>query len=632
MHSLPLSRIAASLALLAAGHAFAACTANPILLPIHLRVGADTQHCQYNDIQSAIDAVGECPTIIDITREHTYTQQHLAIADKPHLTMQGWGDGVTCADIRNTLSFPPYAPPDSTAPLLTVSGSSDGLGSVLYVTGATNLALRNLTISGGQACADCSGGGIYFSGAGSLYLTRSTVSFNEAGYGAGIDVDGSGGPATLTLDSDTLVLSNTADTSGGGVRVEGDTRLYALSANTLIAFNHAPNGYGGGVEILSPARADIGSPGYNGLGVVYENQAQYGGGIAALGVSNPDNDGATIRLFTTDAAKPVQVSGNTASARGGAIYLKPYTQHVPAESASAGACAFDFRIDDNISAEGAAVYADFDSDISGRNVGSSLALNQTDACGPEAPTALGAVACAPGVACNEMSGNTAEDASNQPTDGAVVLVDSTASLRANRLILRNNAAGYAINAVGADDSGFGPVVIANCLLADNHTRHELVGIRRSEATSFSMGRCTLANNTIDNGYVFYANQNTTFSLANSIVDSPGVQTLDYTGAPANLGVAYVLSNDTSTLPATSDIDQGEPVFVDAAHGDYHLQADSPGVDFAPAISGLDLDRKTRTVDLPSVPNHFGPMDLGAYEIQRACSRDDTVFCDGFDGQ
>jgi hypothetical protein len=615
---------------LATSDVFAACTTQPIFLPLHYRVGADAQNCQYDDIQSAIDAVGECPTIIDITREHLYTHQHLGIADKPNLTLQGWGDGVTCADIRGTLSFPPYAPPDSIAPLLTINGSSDGGGSVLYVTGTTNLTVRNLTLSGALTCAECSGGGISFDGQGALVLTRSTISFNEAGYGAGINVNGSSGPATLTLGSDTLVLSNVADTSGGGIRVEGNTRLYALRPNTMIAFNKAPNGYGGGVEVLSPARADFGSPGYGGLGVVYDNQAQYGGGIAALGSSNPDNDGTTVRLFTTVAANPVQISSNIASARGGAIYLKPYTQHIPDEGAGATACVFDYRINDNIAAEGAAVYADFDSDFSGRNIGSSVSFNQTDTCGPEAPPALGAVACAPGVACNEIARNVAADSTNQHTDGAVLLVDSTSSLRANRLILRNNSAGYAINAVGADENQYGPIVLANCLLADNHTRHELIGIHRSESTSFSIGRCTVANNAVDNGYVFNANQYTTFSLANSIVDNPGVQSLAFTGSAGNLTVGYVLSNDASTLPGATGVAQGEPTFVDATNGDYHLQATSLGVDFAPAVNGLDLDRKPRTVDLPGSVDVYGPMDLGAYEIQPACSSADTVFCNGFD--
>jgi hypothetical protein len=34
--------------------------------------------------------------------------------------------------------------------------------------------------------------------------------------------------------------------------------------------------------------------------------------------------------------------------------------------------------------------------------------------------------------------------------------------------------------------------------------------------------------------------------------------------------------------------------------------------------------------LTDVPNTFGPLDLGAYEIQLGCARADTVFCNGFD--
>lgn len=358
MRTIPaIPRAVALSLLLAAVRVHAVCTTNPILLPLHYRVGADTAHCQYDDIQSAIDAVGECPTIVDITREHLYTHQHLGIADKPNLTLQGWGDGVTCADIRGTLSFPPYAPPDSTAPLLTINGSSDGGGSVLYVTGNTNLAVRNLTISGGLTCADCSGGGISFGGQGSLALTRSTISFNEAAFGAGINVNGSSGAATLTLDSDTLVLSNTADISGGGIRVEGNTRLYALKPNTMIAFNKAPNGYGGGIEVLGPARADLGSPGYGGLGVIYDNQAQYGGGIDIL--TFDDGAEAIVRLFTTDRAKPVRMQGNTASHTGGAVYLKPHRTFVSGAT-NVAFCAYDFVVDDNIAMEGAAIYSDAD--------------------------------------------------------------------------------------------------------------------------------------------------------------------------------------------------------------------------------------------------------------------------------
>jgi predicted outer membrane repeat protein len=477
---------------------------------------------------------------------------------------------------------------------------------------------------------DHSGGGIYFGGFGSLELANTVVSNNQAGYGGGIDMSPSGGHADLTLDGDTLILENTALVSGGGIRIEGDTRLNALKPNTLIEGNHAQGGYGGGIEVIGPASAAIGSPGYGTLGVIYFNDAQYGGGIAVL--AQRDGSGtAYVDLFTTDPLNPVQISSNSASIRGGAIYMQPFTQHVPDDEGLATVCASDFRIDDNIAPEGAAVYADFDSDVSGRNIGSSLYLNESDECGE---TMNGAVACAPGVPCNEMAQNTAEDDSGQPTDGAVILLDSTSSLNANRFILRGNMAAYGINFVGANENGYGNGGMANCLIADNHTQHELIGLRRTESTTFAVGRCTLANNTIDNGYALYANENATFSFANNIVDMPGVLTLDYTGAPGNLNLGYILSNDISTLPVDTVI-QGEPTFVDAANGDYHLQPTSLGVDFAPGVGGLDLDRSTRTVDLPDVPNVYGPLDLGAYEIQvdtvLSCANADTIYCDGFDG-
>lgn len=638
MRSHSLFRIAPLVPVLAASNAFATCTANPAFLPLHYRVGADTQHCQYDDIQAAIDAVGECPTVIDITREHTYTHQHLGIASKPDLTLQGWGDGVTCSMIRGPLDFPPYAPPDSTAPLVSLDGSSDGGGSVLYVTGATNLTLRNLTILRAQACADCSGGGIHFDGRGSLTLTRSTVSFNEAGYGAGIDVNGSSGAATLTLNADTLVLSNTAGASGGGVRIEGAARLFALKPNTMIAFNKAPNGYGGGLEVLGPARVDIGSPGYGGLGVIYANQAQYGGGMDVLAfevVADP-----IVRVFTVDATRPVRIQGNFASHTGGAVYLKSHAAADQSNERKAAFCAYDFRIDDNAAVEGAAIYSDADYTLAGSANGGSVALNTAGYEGHECilsepPTAFGAVACAAGTACNRIEDNRAEDGGGTPTDGSTILLLDSSDLEADRVEFRANRGTHVLRQVGHVGSNLAQCT--NCLFADNAPTQELLAQTDADDSSLLvLDSSTIAGNAIGAPYAFLAPGH--FELFNSIIDQPGRATVDPAITDA-ARAAHVLSNDRSTLPDTAYIDEGEPDFVDAAHGDYHLLPTSLGVDSAPVETGgsathADLDRKPRVVDLPGVPNDFGPMDLGAYEIQLdsvlACAREDTVFCNGFE--
>jgi hypothetical protein len=55
---------------------------------------------------------------------------------------------------------------------------------------------------------------------------------------------------------------------------------------------------------------------------------------------------------------------------------------------------------------------------------------------------------------------------------------------------------------------------------------------------------------------------------------------------------------------------------------------------APAADGVDRDGNPRTLDLFDVPDQWGPLDVGAYEIQTQasgpCSAPDTIYCNGFD--
>jgi hypothetical protein len=627
-----------ALYLLVSSPAFAACTVQPGLLPFHIRVGADTTHCQANDIQSAINAVGECSTVIDITREHTYTNQHLSIDNKANVTLQGWGDVVTCAQIPQTVGFPAYTPPSDIGPLLDLDGSNDGNGRVLTITGSSNVSIRNLTIENGSAADSASGGGINFDGQGSLELTRSTVSFNHAGFGAGVNVNGSSGPTTLTLDPNTLIILNTASTSGGGIRMQGNSRLYALKPNTLIGYNHAPNGYGGGLEVLGPARADIGSSGYGGLGVIYDNDASYGGGIDVL--TFDDDANAIVRVFTTDSNNPVQISGNFASHTGGAVYLKPL--HGIASEADSALCAYDFRIEDNAAPEGAAIYsdADYSPGIVNTSDGGSIALNTSaefrhgNLCvQTELPSALGAVACAAGVPCNQFVGNKTEDQNGQATEGSMILLQNSSEMYGDRFSARANTGAHLLREVGDGAEGdTSEAQLSNCLLADNMLTQELAAQTDGTESYLLLDSCTIANNQIGAPYVMLGSDT---ALRNSIIDQPGRATIN----PAITDpfyAAYVLTNDRSTLPDTVYIHEGEPTFVDAANGNYHLMPTSLGVDSAPLDSlmalHVDLDLKPRVVDLQSIPDNFGPMDLGAYELQSAfaCGAGDTIFCNGFE--
>jgi hypothetical protein len=618
--------LAGALSLASADAAAEACTYLPNGRQILVGDTGSDGACNFADIGSAIaDAAlhPTCTTTIHVMRSANY--EHLSVSGQS-LIFQGWGDGVTCSTLAAQCDPLGGCPaPGSTQPLATIDGSNSGR--VLMITGVSYVTLRNIRVTHGEAGGG-DGGGIAFAGSGTLSLARSDVSTNHAGYGGGINFNGSGGNGSLYLLSDTTLYSNTAAVSGGGIRIEGSARLYALQPQTYIHFNHALNGYGGGVEILGPARADIASSGYNGDGVVSYNDASDGGGVAAVPLSNGN---ATVRLFTTDPANPVQVDNNIAGNHGGGIYLG-----ADASDITHGVlCAYDFRIDDNQGADGAAIFADSSSATFYDDAGGEIYLNTVPPdgaggaahCGPETPPALGAVDCAAGAPCNELRGNQAADINQVPTSGTMIAVGSGGSIQADPFRMRENTAATLLRLTGSDE-GFIAAVLRNCLIADNHTQHELISVQ--DGRGFGINGCTLAGNVIDNGYVLYVNGRLT--LVNSIIDQPGYSVLDFVGDAANRSINYVIANETASLPGAQHTQGDTPVYVDAANGDYHLAPKSPGVDYAPAQGGSDLDGNLRDVDLASVANLYGPRDIGAYERQSAfsCGTAETIFCNGFE--
>jgi predicted outer membrane repeat protein len=581
------------------------------------KVGGD--ECPYHDIQSALDDAAANPgrDYVWIANTGTYSGQHVVVTNDSVILEGGFSDCFQ--DV-----------PDTTPAVLR---GTDG-HSVLEIEGASEVALINLVLTGATMDESHRGGGIYFGGQGTLELANTTVSFNTAGYGAGIDLNGGTGPAKLVLHNDSLILSNTALASGGGVRVEGNARLFVLEPSTLIAFNHADAGYGGGVEVIGPAQADIGSGGYGGIPVISGNTAAYGGGMDAFSVD--DGQDTMIRLFSTDPANAVSISSNTASNTGGAIYLKSLNDIFGA-FAITRLCASDFRMHDNIAAEGTAIYSDTAS-IEVASTGAYIALNLTDnsipECNaPEPPSDLGATHCGDGVPCNRIDGNTALDGDGNPTDGSAVLLQSAGLLIADRVALTDNTGGHALRAIS--DDIFTQVRLSDCLVANNVLSDSAIAATDGDQGEILIDGCTIARNTLGASSASITIPVPDFYLLNTIIDEVGHLSLD----PTTPNAAYVLSNETTSLPVTVTIVEGSPEYVDADHGDFHLRSTSLGVDFAPNESvdrshPFDLDGNPRIVDLPGIPPQFGPMDLGAYETQTltipTCATADTVFCDGFE--
>lgn len=144
--------------------------------------------------------------------------------------------------------------------------------------------------------------------------------------------------------------------------------------------------------------------------------------------------------------------------------------------------------------------------------------------------------------------------------------------------------------------------VTNCTFANNSA---IGGTAPQGGAIFCNGFLTLANNVMygnimgEVNYQIANNNGTTATLAantNIIQNS----LTGYAGT-----ITY--SND-----ALTDAYDGNPLFVDVANGDFHLQSSSPAVDYGNG----DLVPVEITTDLDGKPRKFNDLvDLGCYEFQ-----------------
>jgi hypothetical protein len=627
----------------------AAAACNPMQVPPPRYVGVhhepaqpgDDPLCTDNDIQTAIE--NACPNAsVIITHEHTYTAQHLTITDK-NVTLIGAVDGVACGSSPIGTGPGGTTPPLPTTYQLTISGEGHTGDSVIAIHGTSNVTLQYLDITAGTNDSDNFGGGIFFGGSGSLTLDTTTVDHNYAGHGGGIDVFGSD-RTRLTLKHYSQILNNTAQYNGGGIRLQGNAYLQMFEENSTVAFNTAlgvspgsdpqfKEGFGGGIAVFGPAAAEIASSGTPFSGAVSDNVARFGGGIAAIATSSGN---ARAQLFTVDAAHPVLISQNEAKVAGGGIYLRP-DDNFPIVPNGTSVCALNFRINLNKAPEGAAIQGDATDNTVTLNVGTDVLLNTDFECGYDQFESFGSKTCLPGVPCNEISGNIVTTPTQGERTGAIVNIKAFGSISADRLVMRDNDSAQLIKTGGL----VGGTGLTNCLLVDNRTDHELI---QGFYGRLILDNCTIAQNVIDNGYVFFIKDY--FTLKHTIIYQPGVQTLDYqadscAGDSSCLKVSEVITNDKTFFPPDAQlVFPYDPLFVDPTNPnidkrDYHLRAEikdgsiviSQAIDFAEAHAGdHDVENNPRDQNVPEMVDFEGPRDLGAFEAQPVVSR---IFADAF---
>ena len=183
-------------------------------------------------------------------------------------------------------------------------GSSGFFGAGLYLTGGTVAVLDNTLISSNlfQSTLSNYGGGAYLSNSSVLTLTNSTVENHLApsasdGRGGGLYLDNS----TITLDN-SQVISNTAGTVGGGIRLWNTSTLNVLNGS-IIENNTATNSEGGGI-------AAGGTPDINiDAATLKDNTAGTNGGAISISGGTLDFTGGWT------------LYGNAAGQNGGALFV-----------------------------------------------------------------------------------------------------------------------------------------------------------------------------------------------------------------------------------------------------------------------------------------------------------------------
>lgn len=540
-------------------------------------------NCSLSSIQFALDTFPEETEFhIDVG---TYAENlYINYASDPH-DIKLIGGFVDCSDDVVVV--------DPTRTVINVSGSHQ---SAVAITGTVNPYFANLTLTGGEAPV---GGAIRFEGTGWMYLRDVRVTGNAADKGGGIGIVPRDGPVVLNLNENTLVSGNTAATLGGGVYISGATWMLqgpsaAIAYNSVTADSTA--GGGGGLAIVGPAHAHIGSTGFQdpASGVAY-GAVSYNRGFSGAGIKLVD--GGIVRLFSVDPNRPTVIEGNgdnTGPSYGGGI---------DARSGST-VCGWGYALLNN-RGSGAALYA-FESNV-------KLDRTSMTSCAGLGPETVQHADCAPDHACNTMKGNVGSAIVYSGRNNS----SQSVTFSAGHVDVRDNSSdGYGLFYLAGSSAS-----LYNCSIVDNDASTLFF-----QSYELTMSGCTIAGNRSTDPAtplnVLFAWQNVSLNLNNSIVWQPGAAILPR--APDSAVVADVLASDAAALAigTHSHIIQADPLFVDDANGNYHLRRGSPAVDYSGTGSTtLDLELLPRCVPLVSDEH---PCDVGAYELQ------EHIFASGFE--
>lgn len=422
------------------------------------------------------------------------------------------------------------------------------------------------------------------------------------------DVDGPAG-TFVTLDNDSIVSSNTTAGDGGGVYCKSDADDGSVTmlrmGTTLVFDNEAENG--GGVAVDGCRNVFL----YNGGPVVFifpgggiiGNTANLGGG----GLFLDENAEVTMRAIEVagfgDASESALLSGNTADFGGGARVIGG-SRLVLEDTYVAGNTGTLFN-------GGIGVGSD-----------SELIVRRNPANGecPE-PVSGGGVLSRP--PCSVIEDNSSQNVGGiGATTGALVDI--------SRTIIRGNEASAAdgvsaIRATGVPNFGITDVRAEGLLVHDN------TGDRAIEVQGvvfMSLLYSTVVGNSNDIALVTApTGQQAIFDVFSSILraaDGASVLTQEGAGQQDSIGSCVIANRSAADTDFDSTISYSRidgPLFRDPANGDFRLGFRSPAIDYCGPASAqfAGLDGGSRGVPWagpqpnPNPAGASGDFDLGAFE-------------------
>ena len=216
---------------------------------------------------------------------------------------------------------------------------------------------------------------------------------------------------------------------------------------------------------------------------------------------------------------------------------------------------------------------------------------------------------------------------NEASRGAALLATAGSQTEIVRAVLDANVSESTILEAENGDGASSQIFLTSSFVSRN-VAPTLLRVRNSSTLRLihtSVG----GNLEVDQAVI--ANDLSSFMLRSSVVFEPSASFLFNLGdSVAAVADCSLVSDDAFLVGPT--VQEEDPLFVDAALGNLHLQDTSPAIDLCAPIFGIDedIDGQSTPIDQDVVPDDGTSADAGAEEVPFITPPEPEVFADGFE--